>query len=202
MLNYNSGMMYKLSYALLAGTLLFSSCGDDDEPPAVNPEEEITRVELTFTNVADGSDVVSAVWLDEDGDGGQDPTIEPIVLDASKTYDMDILFTNTLETPPEDITEEVEEEADEHMIFFAFTDNIFADPAGNGNADNRDDDVNYNDQDSNGFPLGLSTTWSTGDADQGTFRVILKHQPDIKSATSTSADGETDVDITYDLIIQ
>ncbi len=181
---------------------MLASCGDDDEPPMVNPEEEITRVELTFTNTADPSDVVSAVWLDADGDGGQDPTIEPIVLDGNKTYDMDILFTNTLETPPEDITEEVEEEADEHMIFFAFTDNIFSDPAGNGNADNRDDAVNYNDQDSNGFPLGLSTTWSTDAADQGTFRVILKHQPDIKSATSTSADGETDVDVTYDLIIQ
>lgn len=194
--------MNRLSIIALSVVTLFSSCGDDDEPPVVNPEEEITRVELTFTNTADPSDVVSAVWLDEDGDGGQDPTIEPVVLDAEKTYDMDILFTNTLETPPEDITEEVEEEADEHMIFFAFTNDIFQDPAGNGNADNRDDAVNYNDQDSNGWPLGLSTTWTTGAADQGTFRVILKHQPDIKSATSTSADGETDVDITYDLIIQ
>ena len=33
----------------------------------------------------------------------------------------------------------------------------------------------------------------------GTFRIVLKHQPDIKSATSTVNDGGTDVDLTFGL---
>lgn len=194
--------MKYLSGLILFGALTLTSCGDDDDPPIVNPEEEITKVILTFTNDADPSDVVTAEWFDEDGDGGQNPTIEPIVIDAAKTYDLDIEFINTLETPPEDITEEVEEEADEHMIFFEFTTDIFGNPSGDGNVSSRSGAVNYNDMDENGEPLGLSTTWSTDAAGQGTFRVILKHQPDIKSSTSTAQDGETDVDITYTLIIQ
>ena len=196
-------MRYLLT--LLAGLafLGLQSCNDDDDPPIENPEEEITKVVLTFTNTQDATDVVTAEWLDADGEGGGAPVIDDINLTANMNYELSIEFFNTLETPEEDITEEVDEEADEHMIFFAFTNDIFQDPAGNGNADNRSDAINYNDQDSNGQPLGLSTDWVTAAAaTTGTFRVILKHQPDIKSATSTSADGESDVDVTFPLDIQ
>ena len=77
-----------------------------------------------------------------------------------------------------DNTSQVEEEAAEHMFFFAWTGDVFSDPTGDGNADNRADDVNYSDQDAGGLPLGLSTEWTTGDASAGTFRVVLKHQPE------------------------
>jgi hypothetical protein len=103
----------------------------------------------------------------------------------------------------EDITEEVREEADEHMFFFSWTDGLFSDPTGNGNVDNRADAVNYDDADGDGLPLGLNTTWSTGPASSGSFRVILKHQPDgIKTATSGSSDGDTDIDISWQISIR
>ncbi|CAN0596863.1 unnamed protein product, partial [Laminaria digitata] len=61
---------------------------------------------------------------------------------------------------------------------------------------------NYNDQDANGFPVGLSTSWSTDETGSGTFTVLLKHQPDgIKTATSSSTDGDTDVDITWNIVV-
>ncbi|KXK24647.1 MAG: hypothetical protein UZ12_BCD005001928 [Bacteroidetes bacterium OLB12] len=102
--------------------------------------------------------------------------------------------------PAYNITEEVEEESDEHLFFFAWTNNTFSDPAGDGNIDNRSDAVNYNDTDANGLPVGLSTTWTTTDVSaSGTFRVILKHQPNLKSATSTATMGESDVDLTFTL---
>jgi len=78
------------------------------------------------------------------------------------------------------------------------------DPAGDGNVDNRGDAVNYNDMDAGGQPVGLNTTWTTGDAStaDGEFRVVLKHQPDgIKTATSTATDGDSDIDITWTLSI-
>ena len=100
----------------------------------------------------------------------------------------------------EDITEEIAEEDEEHMFFFAWTEGLFASPEGDGNIDNRDDPVDYNDEDENGLPVGLSTTWTTGDSvPSGTFQVVLKHQPDIKSETSTVDDGGTDIDLTFDV---
>ena len=111
---------------------------------------------------------------------------------------MSITLFNSIEG--EDVTQEIMEEDDEHMIFFEWTEDIFASPEGNGNTDNRNDPVNYNDFDFNDLPVGLSTNWTTNEAmSDGTFRIVLKHQPDIKSETSTVNDGGTDVDLTWNL---
>jgi len=185
---------------------LLASCGDDDEPmpPMGNEdEEEITRVALTFTP-DNGEDALTATWFDADGEGSGAPTIDNIALAEGVTYTLTMTLTNTLGSTDEDITAEIQEEDGDHMFFFGFTDGIFADPTGNGNVDNRNDPVNYNDQDGGGLPLGLSTTWTAGghtDA-AGTFNVVLKHQPDgQKTATSGSTVGGTDVDITFPLSI-
>ena len=191
-----------LSLAFLASMLFISACSDDDPPPIENPEEEITRVTARFTNVNDASDVVVAVWFDEDGEGTGAPVIDDIILSRESTYDLELELENTLEDPAEDISEEVREEADEHMLFFGFTDNLFTDPDGDGNIDNRNDPVNYNDFDSQNYPLGLETTWTTGGLTRGELRIILKHQPGIKSATSTSSDGESDMDIIFEVIVE
>jgi hypothetical protein len=79
----------------------------------------------------------------------------------------------------------------------------FLDPAGNGNIDSRNDPVNYaggaDSKDDKGRPLGLTTTWTTatGSTTAGTFRILLKHQPELKSDTSDSSVGETDLDVTF-----
>lgn len=80
----------------------------------------------------------------------------------------------------------------------------FANPTGNGNADNAADPIGYNDQDGNGNPVGLSTTWTTLEAslNNGSFTVILKHQPDVKTSASGVNDGDTDFDLTFVLNIQ
>jgi hypothetical protein len=85
------------------------------------------------------------------------------------------------------------------MFFFGFTADTFSDPAGDGNIDARADALNYNDQDESGNPVGLSTNWSTGAATSaaGDFRILLKHQPDLKTATSDATVGGTDVDLTF-----
>lgn len=194
--------MKKLNFALLSamllGLLTFSACSDDDAPPAENEEEVIDQVTLTFTETGTtNSQSFVAV-----GPGGVNFTLQTITLDANTTYQMVVTVANTEEG--EDITQEIATEDEEHMFFFGWTSGLFSDPTGDGNigATNRGDDVNYEDEDANGEPLGLITTWTTGDAATGEFRVILKHQPDIKSATSTSNDGESDIDLTWDITIQ
>ncbi|MFA0963977.1 hypothetical protein AB9P05_19375 [Roseivirga sp. BDSF3-8] len=198
-MNINVMKKYQLVWALI-GAMAFTSCGDDDAPDAENPEEIITGVTLTFTPTGGGSDLVFTA-TDPDGEGPEDLAVSgPIQLSLNTTYELSIGMEGL---DGEDIGAEVAEEDEEHQLFFSWTDGLFSSPAGNGNIDNADDDVDYLDVDGNGLPVGLLTEWSTSATQgAGTFRVILKHQPDIKSATSTSSDGETDVDLTWVLQVQ
>ncbi len=153
--------------------------------------------------------IVSAI--DPDGEGVKNLEVQDeIVLRYGSTYKLTITLINELAEPTSpayDITGEVAEEGDEHIFFFAWSNDLFANPAGNGNLDNRADPLNYegadNSKDANGLPLGLTTTWTTvdgsGAAKKGTFNVVLKHQPGLKSETSSAAVGETDLDVTFNL---
>ncbi|MEL6986673.1 MAG: T9SS type A sorting domain-containing protein, partial [Bacteroidota bacterium] len=169
---------------------------DPDAPPCENEEEIITDVTLTFTPVG-GGDAIAAAAQDPDGPGPLPLQItEQINLVQNTEYQLSVTLFNSIEG--EDITMEIMEEDDEHQFFFEFTDGLFSSPEGDGNADDRDDPINYNDFDGNGLPVGLSTNWTTKDAEtNGTFRIVLKHQPEIKSATSTINDGGTDVDLSF-----
>lgn len=189
----------------LSSVSFLSSCNADDDPTKEDTPELITKATLTFTPVAGGT-AITATASDPDGEGVQDLTIDgPINLAANSSYTLTIELINELADPSDeayDITGEVKEEAAEHMLFFAWTNNVFSDPAGDGNIDNRADDVNYNDEDMNGYPLGLNTSWTTAAASAGKFRVVLKHQPDLKTSTSGSTVGETDMDIEFDVNVQ
>ena len=190
------------SDATIGGTDLDITFPLNIEEDPNEEEEVISEVVLTFTPTG-GGDAITATWFDEDGEGVGEPTIDAIELDADTEYDLTITLANTLGAEDEDITAEIEEEADEHMFFFAFTTDIFSDPTGDGNIDDRADDVNYNDEDDNMLPVGLDTNWTTGGetTTTGEFRIILKHQPAIKDADSSSEDGGTDLDITFDINI-
>jgi len=175
------------------------SIEEDDE----EEEEVINEVVFTFTPQGEG-DAVTATWFDADGDGVGAPTIDSIMLAEGVTYDLTVSLTNTLGTEPEDVTEEIMEEEDEHQFFFSFTDGIFSDPSGDGNVDNGSDPINYSDMDDNGLPVGLSTSWTAGGHTDtpGEFNVVLKHQPGQKTAASDVNVGGTDLDITLPLIIE
>lgn len=200
----NMNMKSVVSFLIiLSGLVFLTGCGDD--PKKEDVPELITKATLTFTPVGGGSAVVVSA-TDPDGEGVQD--IEPdgaIVLNKSTTYSLSITLINELADPTDEeynITAEVEEEGDEHMFFFAWTNNLFSAPSGNGNIDNRNDEIDYQDTDG-ANPIGLLTDWQTGaNTGTGTFRILLKHQPGVKTASSGSTDGETDVDLTFDLQIQ
>jgi hypothetical protein len=192
------------SLTILLGFLTLSACENND--PGEEPiPETITEVTLIFTT-DNGSTVVSVTASDPDGDGPMDLEIdEPIDLNVGKDYELKVMLENGLASPPLNVTSEVAEEGTEHMFFFEWTDDIFSDPSGNGNIDNRADVVNYigeNAMDQNGLPLGLTTQWTTALLPiSGEFRVMLKHQPGLKSTTSGSTVGETDIDITFDILV-
>jgi hypothetical protein len=193
---------------LFTGTLIFLSSCNDDDPEPENIPELVTKATLKFTPAGGGS-VVTVTATDPDGEGVQDISVDgPINLTKGTQYTLSLELINGLYSPVDDdynITTEVEEEGDEHQFFFRFSEGVYSSPAGTGNIkDNTSSlagSINYLDEDDNGLPIGISTSWTSAPVATSakTFRVILKHQPDIKSSTSTSLDGESDLDITFAL---
>ena len=187
--------IFKLNYLLYAVLTLFifTACEEDEAAPEEENEVEVfTAVKLVFTPTGGGA-AVEAAAQDPDGAGVQElQVLGAINLAENTSYTLTMVIENCLESPCELMNEEIEEEDDEHQFFFAFTNDAFTSPAGNGNIDSASDPINYNDSDGNGNSLGLNTSWTTGSASTGTFTVQLQHQPDVKTATSGSTDGDTD----------
>ena len=194
--------------AILFSVITIIGCSNDDDiaPEEENEVEVFTDVTLVFTNTADVNDVVTASAQDPDGTGIQELQIlGAITLAADTEYTLTYEILNALDpTDIENIGDEILEEDNEHQFFFSFTENVFADPTGNGNIDAAADPINYNDEDENGNPVGLSSTWTTSStASSGaSFTVRLQHQPDVKTATSGSNDGDTDFALTFALNIK
>ena len=196
--------IFKLNYLLYAVLTLFifTACEEDEAAPEEENEVEVfTDVKLVFTPTGGGA-AVEAAAQDPDGAGVQElQVLGAINLAANTSYTLTMVIENCLESPCELMNEEIEEEDDEHQFFFAFTNDAFTSPAGNGNIDSASDPINYNDSDGNGNSLGLNTSWTTGSASTGTFTVQLQHQPDVKTATSGANDGDTDFALTFNLNI-
>lgn len=191
---------------LVAIAVLITGCEkeEDEIPQKENEEEVITDVKLIFTNDDDPDDIVQAMAKDPDGNGVEELVIlDTINLNKNKSYTLTFEIMNNLETPGEDIREEIKEEDDEHQIFFGFSNDAFSDPLGNGNIDNASDTIIYNDYDASNNPLGLSTGWKTSSSilTGGNFTVQLQHQPDVKTSTSTSTTGDTDFKLEFVLNI-
>lgn len=197
-------------FAVFAASLLLLSACNNNDPEPENVPELITKLTLKFTPAGGGS-VVTVTATDPDGEGVQDLKVDgPINLVKGTQYTLALELINGLYQSGQDgydQTKEILAEANEHQFFFSFSDGVFSSPAGTGNikanASAVAGSINYLDKDANNLPLGLSTSWTAANQtlSDKSFRVVLKHQPEIKSASSTSLDGETDLDITFVLNI-
>jgi hypothetical protein len=177
-----------LKYALLASTLIFASCSDDDDTPEpVNEEEVITTLTVTLDS---GSDTVVMQYQDLDGDGPDAATVTVSgSLSANTTYDGSIILLNETESPAENITEEIEEEDLDHQFFYT---------VGSG----LDVAAEYGDADSQGNPLGLSFILNTGVASSGGLTFTLRHEPNKPNTGLENAGGETDIEVTFDVTVE
>ena len=178
----------KLLSILFIASILFTSC-DNDDPEPVNEEEVITTMTATLTPVSGGGTIVLKT-KDLDGDGPDAPVVTVSgSLAANTTYNGVMEVLNETESPAEDITEEVKDEADEHEFFYT------SDVSGLS--------ITKTDTDGNGNPLGVETSLTTGSAGSGTLTVILKHEPTKpNSGSSASAGGSTDVEVSFNITVQ
>ena len=178
------------SFFLLGAIILFSQC-TTEEPEPENEEELITTLEMIFEPASGGEAVIFSIY-DEDGDGPIPPVYTNGILAANTSYNVEIEVRNDIEN--EDITEEVSEEALEHQFFFQISNGLNLNFA-------------YNDADDNGNPIGIESTFTAGDGSSGSLTVELRHEPN-KSAEGavdgdpTNVGGETDIQATFDVVIE
>ncbi|UCS92917.1 hypothetical protein KZP23_19965 [Echinicola marina] len=189
---------------LLGLTIILTSCSKDDPVPELD-QEVITDVTLTFTEVDEsGLSIGSSMDFVASSEGGLsldgNLDIETIIgLESGKSYRMEITAYNGI--ADEDITEEIEEEADEHQFYFlgsAFVgENSFMEYA-------------YDDTDTNGNPIGLNGIVKVDEnlvSNSGKIRIVLRHDLD-KSFTGADnphwenyvqAGGESDLDLSFEV---
>lgn len=179
--------------------------GCSDVGGSIDPPEVITTVALSFAPMGGGA-TVTAEFDDPDGDGGAAPTIDPINLPEGITYTLTVSFQNRLEDPPEDITDEVRDEGEDHQVFF--TGDAIDGPA--SNTPLAPLIHTYDDADRNGLPIGLTSTIVTASG-TGSLVVTLRHLPPIDGTAVKVADlasqvrdgglesigGESDVHVTF-----
>ena len=198
--------------AILSLLLLVGGCEHNDHN---HENETISRVSLTFSP-ADGSAPRTFEFDDPDGDGGVSGAFERVELSAGVSYELTISFANALVDPPEDITAEIEDEAEEHMLF------IVGDVVGPAAAaDTPLISHRYEDLESDyganatgeDLPVGLVNRIEALAPGEGSLRVILRHLPPINDVPQKSGElpsdlasgrelpGSVDVDLTFALLV-
>lgn len=176
-------------------TLALTSCKKDEieDPIIPNEEEVITTVNMTLTPTAGGSSITMS-WQDLDGDGPDDAVI--VVSDSlaiNTVYSASLLLLNETESPADTINTEILDEALEHQFFFEIS--------------GLDASHSYADEDTDGNPLGLQNVIITGSASEGSIGIVLRHEPEkdaagVAAGDISNADGETDIEVAFNVVIQ
>ncbi len=185
-----------LFIGLLASVVV--SCKDDDNDAddtrdlITEEQEVITTLTYTLTDVE--NNVVVFKFEDKDGPGGNNPVITGSgQLEENTVYTGSLEFLNESGEEIENVTEEIEELDEEHQVFFVSTTNNI--------------NVEYGDEDENGNPLGLVSEFTTTTAGSGRLTITLRHEPlkdaeGVKDGDITNAEGETDIEVTFDFEVQ
>ncbi len=181
--------IYLLMIAVFSLTL-FNSCSKDD-PEIPNEEELITTLIWDLEPIGNKGQPVEFKFKDIDGDGGSDPVITGGPINQNEDYNCTLTLLNEASNPVEDITNEIKSESAEHQFFFRRDGNL-------------DVQISYEDEDTDGNPLGLATRLSVGSIGTGTITITLRHEPDkmadgVSEGNIFNAGGETDIEVTFDI---
>ena len=200
-------------------TILISGCGGDVGDVEAsemldghneNPNEVMTTLRLTFSPLT-GEESFSVSWADPEL--SPHPHVDEIVLQYGRTYRVDLEVFNELEIPVEDITPEIQDEMDEHQVFF--TGNAVEGPSTTTNPDAIIQQL-YDDVDNYGYPIGLESTIVSTNTGSGVLSIQLRHLPMLKGALLKSdglaslmanegeeaMPGSTDIRVDFNISVQ
>lgn len=186
-------MRIGLLFAILFG---LSSCLNLDAPTPVQDNEVISRVTLIFTEKteneeSESEDELSFSCIDSNGDGVVDQT-DSIELDRSKEYEVEIEFWNEFKNPAVNITQEVEDAAEYHLVKLKIAPNGFI-------------TTTTLDKDNNNMELGLKQHLRPNATGKATLNVVLYHQPPVNGSPlkdGFSEVGSTDVDVEFNVLVK
>ena len=176
----------------LLGSLSLTACDSGEPEDGAGEQELITEVTLTLTNAADATD--SATITATASDGLVIDTYSPaqVTLRPGATYTGSIELRDTANGI--DITDEIEDEAEEHLILYGFQ------PASAGTATATDFESDYENGNTVGgdFAVGLDfqASVAAGASGSGALRATLYHF-DAPKTSSTATSDEIDVDISF-----
>ena len=177
----------------LLGSLSLTACDSGEPDDGAGEEELITEVSLTLTNTADASDSVTITGTASNGVVIDTFAPARITLRPGATYDGSIELRDTINDG--DITEEIEEEAEEHLFRYTFQ------PASAGSVTVTDTESDYSSVDENGgdFAVGLDfrAAIASGVSGTGTLNAILYHFDEAPKPSSTATSDEIDVDVAF-----
>lgn len=186
--------------------VLYSACGGSGSG-GTNDNEVITTVILNFAPPA--GEIVTAMFNDPDGDGGQAPTVDPVDLVAGN-YTLTVQFQNRLAVPAEEITNEIIDENNFHLLLF--TGDAVVGPATTN--DTGPLMHTYADMDLNGLPVGITNNIVASNG-SGQLTVTLRHmppeEPPVKSAATVSEvktggiesiGGNTDARVSFPITVR
>lgn len=189
----------KAMLAVLVATAVLAGCTKDKDneltsPTPVNEEELITDAYLHFRDDAGNTYQWHAYAL-----GGLEPggasglQITADTLPTNTLLQAEIILLNRSATPVDTVSHEVLEESEEHQFFFL--------PASTNIT------ISYADQDANGHPIGLHSTWQTGTSATGQVTVLLRHEPDkaaagVSAGDVTNAGGSNDLEVQFPAVVQ
>jgi hypothetical protein len=207
--------------AAVAVALIAVSCKEKKKDPqptptptttgGPNPDPEvITTMKVIVDN---GTTTATYFYKDPDGDGGiagfygpgttttSAQTDSVINLLASKNYTVNLLLLDETKNPFDTISNEVLNEAVDHMFFFNQL-SPSALPNASVSISGTNLTITYKDSDgaSTPKPIGLLTEWMTGATSaKKEVNIELKHQPGVKNGTY--APGDVDVAIPFKIKI-
>jgi hypothetical protein len=173
----------------IATLLIFwTACNKKEQAvaPPVPGNEFLTTVELVATNAADPTDTQTAKWVKLNPDDTSAPDISHAKLNLKKNanYNVQVKFLDETKTPAEDITSEIQDRENYHLVCFTIAAGLNL-------------TVTRTDHDTNNPPLevGLQDLFAAGAASSGNLEVVLHHQPNVKNGDC--APGSIDADVNY-----
>jgi hypothetical protein len=174
-----------------------SSCKKDDpkKPVETNSQEVLTTVLITGYNIDDSLNAkyqFSYKWEDLDGDGGNSPMIDTLVLDSGIRYNCNVLILDKTKSPSDTVSVEIENEKNAHQFFYTPSSNL----AGKFSTEILDFDDN-----NPKLPVGLEFNILTKSNQTynlpliGSLNIVLSHYDGVQKTTSKS--DESDIDINF-----
>lgn len=179
--------------AALSLTACDSGQPDDD---GAGEEELITQVTLSLSPSDGGAAQTIQANFDADGNN---PTFSPstLTLRPGVSYDGSIQLRDTFND--EDITEEIEEEAEEHLFRYTLS------PSSAGTVRITDTESDYSSENENGgdFAVGLAFEVDVAPNASGTgmMEALLYHFDDAPKTSSTATSDEIDVEVEFPVTI-